>query len=237
MKDIFNDNVPLKTETPAFAKHVLPAVPSSEVYLEDCVTALKRFNDNHFDLAIVDPPYGIDMANKINSVTGGIKHNAKDWDKYTPAQEYWDELFRVSKNQIVWGGNYFMSKIQRDSPCWIFWDKNNGDSLFADGEMAWTSFDSPVRLAKIHWCGSAAKHETGQNKIHPTQKPIKLYDWLLMKYAKQNDLILDTHLGSGSSRIAAYRNGFDFVGFELDKDYYEAQEKRFKTELMQPRLF
>ena len=230
-------DIKIKDKSPHCSKHVLPAVPSSEVYLEDCVTALKRFNDNHFDLAIVDPPYGIDMANKINSVTGGIKHNAKDWDKYTPAQEYWDELFRVSKNQIVWGGNYFMSKIQRDSPCWIFWDKNNGDSLFADGEMAWTSFDSPVRLAKIHWCGSAAKHETGQNKIHPTQKPIKLYDWLLMKYAKQNDLILDTHLGSGSSRIAAYRNGFDFVGFELDKDYYEAQEKRFKTELMQPRLF
>ena len=209
----------------------------SEVYNKDCVAGMREYPDKYFDLAIVDPPYGIDMANKINSVTGGIKHNAKDWDKYTPAQEYWDELFRVSKNQIVWGGNYFMSKIQRDSPCWIFWDKNNGDSLFADGEMAWTSFDSPVRLAKIHWCGSAAKHETGQNKIHPTQKPIKLYDWLLMKYAKQNDLILDTHLGSGSSRIAAYRNGFDFVGFELDKDYYEAQEKRFKTELMQPRLF
>jgi len=237
MNDIFNDNVPLKTETPAFAKHVLPAVPLSEVYLEDCVTALKRYNDNHFDLAIVDPPYGIDMANKINSVTGGIKHNAKDWDKYTPTQEYWDELFRVSKNQIVWGGNYFMSKIKRDSPCWIFWDKNNGDSLFADGEMAWTSFDSPVRLAKIHWCGSAAKHETGQNKIHPTQKPIKLYDWIMQKYAKPNDLILDTHLGSGSSRIAAYKDGFNFVGFEIDKEYYEKQEKRFNDFKSQLRLF
>jgi len=237
MNDIFNTDVSLKTETPAFAKHVLPAVPSSEVYLEDCVKALKRYADNHFDLAIVDPPYGIDMGNKINSVTGGIKHNAKDWDKYTPTQEYWDELFRVSKNQIVWGGNYFMSKIKRDSPCWIFWDKNNGDSLFADGEMAWTSFDSPVRLAKIHWCGSAAKHETGQNKIHPTQKPIKLYDWLLMKYAKSNDLILDTHLGSGSSRIAAYKGGFNFVGFEIDKDYYEAQEKRFKDFVSQLRMF
>jgi len=237
MNDIFNDNVPLKTETPAFAKHVLPAVPLSEVYLEDCVTALKRYNDNHFDLAIVDPPYGIDMANKINSVTGGIKHNAKDWDKYTPTQEYWDELFRVSKNQIVWGGNYFMSKIKRDSPCWIFWDKNNGDSLFADGEMAWTSFDSPVRLAKIHWCGSAAKHETGQNKIHPTQKPIKLYDWIMQKYAKPNDLILDTHLGSGSSRIAAYKGGFNFVGFEIDKEYYEKQEKRFNDFKSQLRLF
>ena len=210
---------------------------NSIVYNNDCIDGMKRYPDNHFDLAIVDPPYGIDMANKINSVTGGIKHNAKDWDKYTPTQEYWDELFRVSKNQIIWGGNYFMSKIQRDSPCWIFWDKNNGDSLFADGEMAWTSFDSPVRLAKIHWCGSAAKHETGQNKIHPTQKPIKLYDWLLMKYAKPNDLILDTHLGSGSSRIAAYKGGFNFVGFEIDQEYYEKQEKRFNDFKSQLRLF
>ena len=209
----------------------------SEVFLLDCVEGMKAYPDNHFDLAIVDPPYGIDMANKINSVTGGIKHNAKDWDKYTPTQEYWDELFRVSKNQIVWGGNYFMSKIQRDSPCWIFWDKNNGDSLFADGEMAWTSFDSPVRLAKIHWCGSAAKHETGQNKIHPTQKPIKLYDWLLMKYAKQNDLILDTHLGSGSSRIAAHKNGFDFTGFEIDPDYFRDGNRRFEDYKKQLRLF
>ena len=236
MKDIFNENVPLKTETPAFAKHVLPAVPSSEVYLEDCVKALKRYNDNHFDLAIVDPPYGIDIANKLSNHST-VKHTAKDWDKYTPTQEYWDELFRVSKNQIVWGGNYLMSKIQKDSACWIFWDKNNGDSTFADGELAWTSFNSPVRLAKIHWCGSAAKHETGQNKIHPTQKPIKLYDWILMKYAKPNDLILDTHLGSGSSRIAAYKGGFNFVGFEIDQEYYEKQEKRFNDFKSQLRLF
>ena len=193
----------------------------------DCMEYMATVPDKYFDLAIVDPPYGIDMGNKINSVTGGVKHIAKDWDKYTPTQEYWDELFRVSKNQIVWGGNYFMSKIKRDSPCWIFWDKNNGDSLFADGEMAWTSFDSPVRLAKIHWCGSAAKHETGQNKIHPTQKPIKLYEWLLMKYAKKGQRILDTHLGSGSSAIAAHYFGVDFVGCELDKDYFEAAKARF----------
>ena len=203
----------------------------------DCMEYMATVPDKYFDLAIVDPPYGIDMGNKINSVTGGVKHIAKDWDKYTPTQEYWDELFRVSKNQIVWGGNYFMSKIKRDSPCWIFWDKNNGDSLFADGEMAWTSFDSPVRLAKIHWCGSAAKHETGQNKIHPTQKPIKLYEWLLMKYAKPNDLILDTHVGSGSSRIAAVKAGKQFIGFEIDPEYYEKQEKRFKDFVSQLRLF
>lgn len=222
-------------------KPLLGAVPYSEVYLMDCVAGLRHYPDNYFDLAVVDPPYGIDIAEKLAngwvSKAGGTKFEAKDWDKYTPTQEYWNELFRVSKNQIVWGGNYFMSKIQRDSPCWIFWDKNNGDSLFADGELAWTSFDSPVRLAKIHWCGSAAKHETGQNKIHPTQKPIKLYDWIFMKYAKQGDLILDTHVGSGSSRIAADKAGLNFVGFEIDEEYFNAANKRFDNFKSQTRLF
>ena len=208
-------------------------VSRSAVFNMDCMEFMKDVPDKFFNLAVVDPPYGIDIAEKLAngwvSKAGGTKFEAKDWDKYTPTQEYWNELFRVSKNQIVWGGNYFMSKIKRDSPCWIFWDKNNGDSLFADGEMAWTSFDSPVRLAKIHWCGSAAKHETGQNKIHPTQKPIKLYEWLLMKYAKPNDLILDTHVGSGSSRIAAHKAGLTFIGCEIDQKYYEAQEARFKN--------
>jgi len=204
---------------------------------EDNMELMARYPDKYFDLAIVDPPYGIDMANKINSVTGGIKHNAKDWDKYTPTQEYWDELFRVSKNQIIWGGNYFMSKIKRDSPCWIFWDKNNGDSLFADGEMAWTSFDSPVRLAKIHWCGSAAKHETGQNKIHPTQKPVQLYKWLLDKYAKEGDKILDTHLGSGSIAIACHDYKFNLTACELDKEYYDKAIQRINNHMAQLKLF
>ncbi len=202
---------------------------------EDNMELMARYPDNYFDLAIVDPPYGIDIAEKLAngwvSKAGGTKFEAKDWDKYTPTQEYWDELFRVSKNQIVWGGNYFMSKIQRDSPCWIFWDKNNGDSLFADGEIAWTSFDSPVRLAKIHWCGSAAKHETGQNKIHPTQKPTKLYKWLLDKYAKQGDKILDTHLGSGSIAIACHDYGFDLTACELDKEYFDKAMQRIKQGL------
>ena len=130
-----------------------------------------------------------------------------------------------------------MSKIQRDSSCWIFWDKNNGDSLFADGEMAWTSFDSPVRLAKIHWCGSAAKHETGQNKIHPTQKPVALYKWLLDKYAKEGDKILDTHLGSGSIAIACHDYGFDLTACELDKEYYDKAIQRIKNHVSQLKLF
>lgn len=212
-----------------------------KLYNADCMEVMKTFKDKQFDLAIVDPPYGIDIAKKLAngwvSKAGGTKFEAKDWDKYTPTQEYWDELFRVSKNQIVWGGNYFMSKIQRDSPCWIFWDKNNGDSLFADGEMAWTSFDSPVRLAKIHWCGSAAKHETGQNKIHPTQKPVKLYKWLLQNYAKDGDTILDTHFGSLSIGIACHDLKFDLTAIELDKDYYEQGKQRLINHQRQLTLF
>ena len=212
-----------------------------KLYNSDCMEVIKTFKDKQFNLAIVDPPYGIGIAEKLAngwvSKAGGTKFKAKGWDKYTPTQEYWDELFRVSKNQIVWGGNYFMSKIQRDSPCWIFWDKNNGDSLFADGEMAWTSFDSPVRLAKIHWWGSAAKHETGQNKIHPTQKPIKLYDWILMKYAKEGDTILDTHSGSLSIGIACHDLKFDLTAVELDKDYYEQAKQRLINHQRQLTLF
>ena len=222
-------------ETPAFAKHVLPAVPSSEVYFEDCVTALKRFNDNHFDLAIVDPPYGIGASEMQMGNNAKKKWSkGKNWDNETPTAEYWTELFRVSKNQIVWGGNYFDLPLTKS---WIIWDKNNGESGFADGEMAWTSFKKPMRIRKIHWTGSASNWEDTNGKIHPTQKPLKLYDWLLKEFAEQGDLILDTHLGSGSSRIAAYKGGFNFVGFEIDQEYYEKQEKRFNDFKSQLRLF
>jgi site-specific DNA-methyltransferase (adenine-specific) len=235
MNDIFNENVPLKTETPAFAKHVLPAVPSSEVYLEDCVTALKRYADNHFDLAIVDPPYGIGASEMQMGNNAKKKWSkGKNWDNETPTAEYWVELFRVSKNQIVWGGNYFDLPLTKS---WIVWDKNNGESGFADGEMAWTSFKNPMRIRKIHWTGSASNWEDTNGKIHPTQKPLKLYDWLLKEFAEQGDLILDTHLGSGSSRIAAYKGGFNFVGFEIDAEYYDKQEKRFNDFKSQLRLF
>jgi len=235
MNDIFNENVSLKTETPAFAKHVLPAVPFSEVYLEDCVTALKRFNDNHFDLAIVDPPYGIGASEMQMGNNAKKKWSkGKNWDNETPTTEYWEQLFRVSKNQIVWGGNYFELPLTKS---WLVWDKNNGESGFADGEMAWTSFNKPMRIKKIHWTGSASNWEDTNGKIHPTQKPLKLYEWLLQSFAEEGDLILDTHLGSGSSRIAAYKGGFNFTGFEIDKEYYEKQEKRFNDFKSQLRLF
>jgi site-specific DNA-methyltransferase (adenine-specific) len=233
MNDVFNENVSLKTETPAFAKHVLPAVPSSEVYLEDCVKALKRFNDNHFDLAIVDPPYGININVSIGRRKGDKKSNYHKFagnDSSIPNEEYFDELFRVSKNQIVWGGNY-MTEYLTPTPCWLLWDKGfSEDVTFAQFEMAWTSFNSSAKKYNYN----AAKQ---QKRIHPTQKPTSLYDWILQRYAQPNDLILDTHLGSGSSRIAAYKGGFNFVGFEIDQEYYEKQEKRFNDFKSQLRLF
>ena len=234
MNDIFNENVSLKTETPAFAKHVLPAVPSSEVYLEDCVKALKRFNDKHFDLAIVDPPYGIDWMQQIqnpNTKANWKVYENKEWDKSIPTEEYWNELFRVSKNQIVWGGNYMIEHLT-PSPCWLIWDKMQEFSG-AVFEMAWTSFKSPAKAFRM----SRVEAYANQVKIHPTQKPVALYDWILHNYAKEGDLILDTHLGSGSSRIAAYKGGFNFVGFEIDQEYYEKQEKRFNDFKSQLRLF
>jgi site-specific DNA-methyltransferase (adenine-specific) len=238
MNDIFNENVPLKTETPAFAKHVLPAVPSSEVHLEDCVTALKRYADNHFDLAIVDPPYGINISSAggyyhVKGKGQANPHTKKDWDSGIPTEEYWQELFRVSKNQIVWGGNY-MTEFLSPSRCWIFWDKMKFVDNYADGELAWTSFDRNTKKVEIQHHGFLTKDG---KSIHPTQKPVMLYEWTLMNFAKEGDKILDTHLGSGSSRIAAYKGGFNFVGFEIDKEYYEKQEKRFNDFKSQLRLF
>ena len=234
-------------ETPAFAKHALPAVPSSEVYLEDCVKALKRFNDNHFDLAIVDPPYGLDVSNwdivkpsrpnHTKMVENGYeKYSYKGWDKEIPPKEYFDELFRVSKNQIVWGGNYFTDFLPARKG-WIYWRKGldyENSFNFSHGELAWSSFNKQLLSLNV-----SPKSETngGKNRIHPTQKPVYLYDWCLKNYAKPNDLILDTHLGSGSSRIAAYKGGFNFVGFEIDQEYYEKQEKRFNEYKSQLTLF
>jgi len=238
MNDIFNENVPLKTETPAFAKHVLPAVPLSDVYLEDCVKALKRFNDNHFDLAIVDPPYGIGIdgqkqsINNKNPKANRKAHDFKGWDNSIPSAEYFAELWRVSKNQIIWGANYFVEHINKPTKGWVVWYKGQEGLTMSDAELAFSSFNSATRVVKIN-----RVELLKEGTIHPTQKPIKLYDWLLNQYASEGDLILDTHLGSGSSRIAAYKGGFNFVGFEIDQEYYEKQEKRFNDFKSQLRLF
>ena len=240
-EDNTTTTVQLENGRPAFAKPVLAAVPFSEVYLEDCTEALKRFNDNHFDLAIVDPPYGINVA-KTGKVGGNNAGKAKDygakeWDKQPPNDEYFRQLFRVSKNQIVWGANHFISKMPFDSSCWLVWDKDNSGN-FADCELAWTSFDTAVRKFQWRWNGMLQQNmKEKEERIHPTQKPVALYEWILQNYAERGDLILDTHLGSGSSRIAADKGGFNFVGFEIDADYYEKSKKRFNDFKSQLRMF
>jgi len=235
MNNIFNENVPLKTETPAFAKHVLPAVPLSDVHLEDCVTALKRFNDKHFDLAIVDPPYGIKRFEKPSGTTRFkssklMQEEGLTWD-IKPTDEYWNELFRVSKNQIVFGANNF---VMPPSEYFLVWDKAQTVDNFATAEYAWVSMGlkKPAKIYRY----SIHKHNH-TDKIHPTQKPIDLYRWILQNYAEQGNLILDTHLGSGSSRVAAYEGGFNFVGFEINAEYYDKQEKRFNDFKSQLRMF
>jgi len=204
-----------------------------KISCEDCMDLMKRYDDNHFELAIIDCPYGIG-ADKMTLGNGKRKiYRGNNWDNKPPSKEYFNELFRVSKNQILWGANHYIEQFCKNSSCWIFWDKNNGESLFADGELAWTSFKSPVRIAKIHWCGSSAKWESGLNKIHPTQKPVELYKWLLKNYAKEGDKILDTHMGSGSSAIACHYMGYDLTACELDKEYYEQAMQRIEEQTRQ----
>jgi site-specific DNA-methyltransferase (adenine-specific) len=216
-------------------------MPSSLVYLEDCIEGMKRYADNHFDLAIVDPPYGINMDG--GHIGGSVlakttAYTKKDWDKEAPNKEYFKELFRVSKNQIVWGANHFISRMPYDSSCWLVWNKLNGYNNFADCELAWASFKTSVRKFDFRWAGMLQQNMKDKEiRIHPTQKPVALYEWILANYAKPNDLILDTHLGSGSSRIAAYKGGFDFVGFEIDQEYFNAQDKRFNDFKLQLKLF
>ena len=209
----------------------------------DCMESMAKYPDKYFDLAIVDPPYGIGEDGSNNKSRGKLA-KAKNYkpfagfDKNSPDANYFNDLIRISKSQIIWGANHFISKIPFDSSCWIVWDKNNGNSDFADCELAWTSFKTSVRKFKFTWSGMLQEDmKNKEYRIHPTQKPVKLYKWLLTNYAKPGDKILDTHLGSGSSRIAAYDLGFDFVGYELDKDYFDAQEKRFNDFKMQIKLF
>lgn len=213
----------------------------SEVKNMDCIEYMKQFPDKYFELAIVDPPYGIDVNNQSQGKGGGlakkIEYKKTDWDKTAPKVEYFDELLRVSKNQIIWGANHFISRIPLDSSCWIVWDKENGTTDFADCELAYTSFKTAARIFKWKWNGMIQQDmKNKENRIHPTQKPVALYRWLLQNYANQGDKILDTHLGSGSSRIAADMEGFDFYACELDKDYFDASCKRFYEYKLQQKL-
>jgi site-specific DNA-methyltransferase (adenine-specific) len=215
-------------------------MPNIEFYNEDCIELMKRYPDNYFELAIVDPPYGINASKGTwgSSNCGKVKnYGKKTWDNQTPKEQYFFQLSRVSQNQIIWGANHFISKIPFDSSCWIVWDKlNSGD--FADCELAWTSFETAVRKFEFRWNGMLqGDMKNKEIRIHPTQKPVALYKWLLKNYAKQGDKILDTHGGSMSSAIACYDMGFDLVITELDKEYFDKAKKRFDDHVSQLSLF
>lgn len=205
--------------------------PKIKIIHADCMDYLRTYSKNKFDLAIVDPPYGIDINNQSQGKGGGIAckidYTKKDWDKQPPSEEYFSELFRVSKNQIIWGANHFISRLPIDSSCWVVWDKDNGGTDFADCELAWTSFNTAVRKFKWKWNGMLQEDMKNKEKrIHPTQKPIALYVWLLKTYSKSDQTIIDTHLGSGSSAIAAFQCNCNFLGFEKDKEYFDMTIKR-----------
>ena len=216
------------------------------IYNCDCMELLKQTPDNYYSLALVDPPYGIDFSghDQIIGKKGKDKgfsnkklYSIKEWDKERPSVLYFDELKRISKNQIIWGGNYFADLLQ-PTKGWIYWDKKpNGENLtFSDGELAWTSFNKPLKAFSYGWIGFGMVN-SGEKKIHPTQKPVQLYKWILKNYAKQGDKILDTHLGSGSIAIASHDYGFDLTCCELDKEYFDKAMERINNHMAQTKLF
>jgi site-specific DNA-methyltransferase (adenine-specific) len=206
---------------------------------EDNMQLMARYEDNHFDLAIVDPPYGIgaDKAQNAGGEKWGYKkYKETNWDESIPKKEYWQELFRVSKNQIVWGGNY-MTEFLPPKMCWLLWDKGQRDFSLADGELAWTSFNKALRIFTMPRGAALSDANKSGGRLHPTQKPVKLYEWLLMNYAKEGDKILDTHLGSGSISLACHNLKYDLTACELDKEYYDAAMLRLKQHQQQLTMF
>lgn len=211
----------------------------------DCMEYMKGLDDNAFNLSIVDPPYGIGAGKNGYSTIGnnadGLAirkdYGAKDWDCTIPGAEYFDELKRISKNQIIWGGNYFLDYLGATN-CFLVWDKVNGDWSNADCELAWTSFKTTTRKFEFMWNGMLQGNmKRKQHRIHPTQKPVQLYEWILRKYSDYGQRVFDSHLGSGSSAIAAHYFGCDIVACEVDKDYYDAAVKRVEAETAQIDLF
>jgi len=231
----------------AIAPNACYQQPFLSVYLSDCLPIMRTFNNKQFDLAIVDVPYGIGEDGSKNHTRGQLA-KPQDYKPYVgndanaPEAEYWNELFRISKNQIVWGASHFISRLPFDSSCWIVWDKDNtGD--FADCELAWTSFNSAVRKFKWTWNGMLQQNmKDKQKRIHPNEKPIQLYEWLLKNYAKQGDKIIDTHFGSGSIALAVDKvNKLDkmdlhLTAIEVDEYYYEKSTNRITTKLCQGTL-
>lgn len=230
-------------------------MPENIAYNMDCMEYMRSLPDKAFDLAVVDPVYGDVTAGGYitGKSAGGVgphpKHHDAIWSQQKTGEDFFKSLFRVSENQIIWGGNYFAKEINRNSQGWIVWDKCHPEGIkFADAELAWTSFNCATRVFRFMWngmCqgtpGDGTKMQGDKTKnevrIHPTQKPVALYSWIFQKYAKPGDKILDTHLGSGSSRIAAYNAGLDFVGCEIDKTYFDLQEERFARYTAQMSLF
>ncbi len=211
---------------------VLPVVsaPNIQLYNMDNLEFMRKCKDNEFDLAIVDPPYGLGNKKLTQGGTWAKKwKNTAKWDNATPTKEYFNELFRISKNQIIWGGNYFIDHL-KSTRCIIIWDKIAHMQTMADFEMAWTSFDANSKIYK-------GIRNIQEKRIHVTQKPKKLYEWLLKNYAKQGDKILDTHLGSGSIALACHNYKFDLVGLEIDKEYFDNAVKRFENYKAQLTLF
>ena len=197
---------------------------------EDNIDLMARYEDNHFDLAIVDPPYGINVKTRVFD-------DGKKWDNAIPTKEYFNELFRVSKNQIIWGANYFLQHL-KPTACFLIWDKKMTEKhLMSMSEFAWTSFKTKNLIFKQPPVGDRGFYNIDGKRIHPTQKSIKLYEWQLINYAKENDKILDTHLGSGSIAIACHNLGFDLTACELDKEYYDAAMKRLHDHQLQQVLF
>ena len=218
--------------------------PNIELLNIDCLEYLKQCVDKQFDLAIVDPPYGIGFGefNRTNKATNGErikanKYKNSNWDDAIPTDEYFEELLRVSKNQIVWGGNYFPYLWKNGCKGFVFWYKGNPVPNFADGELAYTSFNKVAKQFDYRYYGNLEGNTSASEKIHPTQKPISLYEWLLDNYALEGDKIIDTHLGSGSIAAACWNRGFDLVGCELDKEYYTKAVKRFELHKQQLTLF
>ena len=215
-----------------------------KLYNIDCMEYMKNCKDKQFDLAIVDPPYGINFGefNRTNKASNGERYKANkyknsDWDDAIPTDEYFIELMRISKNQIVWGGNYFPFLWKNGCKGFVFWYKGNPVPNFSDGELAWTSFNKVAKQLDYRYYGNLEGKSSASEKVHPTQKPVSLYKWLLENYANKGDKILDTHLGSGSIAIACDDLGFDLVGCELDKEYYDNAVKRLETHRSQLKMF
>ena len=218
-------------------------IKNCRIILGDNMDYMKNIPDKYYDLCVIDPPYGLGEDGLKNhsrdKAAKAKKYTPKNWDNEPPQKEYFNELIRISKHQIIWGANHFISRIPYDSSCWIVWDKQNtGD--FADCELAWTSFKSAVRKFSFRWNGMLqGDMKNKEIRIHPTQKPVKLYEWIYLNYAKEGMKILDTHLGSGSSAIAAHKvnMNLEFVGIEIDEEYYNNAVKRIKWETSQGSLF